>query len=1043
MSGHKSTVSIDSPRITNFQVNTSLYGRPITLLWGQNRVSPNLIWFGGFRAIPHTTTEESGGKGGGGGVKTVTTTYTYEAALIMALCAGAVTAALRMWRGKELTTASALGFTLFTGVSAQTPWGYLTTKYPLQAIGYEDIAALANQSYQLTSNAEVFNHTLEITGPLAYGLIAALAKTGSRSGNTISSTAHGFDNATWVIYTTSGTTIGGLTPSSSYIVRTAGANSFSLAAGYDLANIALTSSGTGTHTFTPYRLDANPKDVVTAIMGLINFTSGRISDLTVYSNYCLANGLLISPMLEEQRSASDVMRDISDITNSEPVFSERLLKMVPYGDVAATGNGVTYTPNTTPIYDLTDDHFLPGSNEDPVVVLRKAPSDAYNQINIEIKNRANQYNTETIPADDLANIEQFGLRPKSVEQLDMIVEKATALFVAQARLQRALYIKKQYKFKIGAQFSLLEPMDLVTLTDVKLGLNLYPVRITEIAESDDSRFDVLAEDFPLGVASPTLYQNQVVGGYFANYNAASGNANPPVIFTAPGILTATGREIWLAVSGPTLDWGGCEVWVSTDDATYKQAGTIFGRARHGVSTNLWAAGSDPDVNTLSVDLSLAIGELISGAQADANNATTLCLVDHELIAHSTATLTAANKYDLTTYLRRGMFNSSIVSHAIGSRFVRLDQAMFHYPIDSTFDGTTLYFKFPSFNVYGGGRQSVADVSSYSYVVEPSLSYPANVASLGISQNGNVVIFQWPLIEEPNIAGYEIRLVPQNQLNPTSDTVWASSSEVTRVTRGTQITTAKVPPGAWTFLIRARDSSDNYSRLSLARNFTVTSDFNIVSSVSQAPTWPGTLSNFLVHYTGVLVPESTLAANAHTNVELFEQYVPYPQAVCSYESLEIDIGQDGDVRIWASADGAFRSDVAGQFLPVVEVDYHTAAGAYDGYQPWTIGQVSARFVKYKFTINTSDGRSFVRDFVNVVDTVEREEIVSGITIGAGGQAITFQIPFFNVPTVYFDNDSATVLIATSTGVTETGFTGHLYNTSGTQVGGTGKYRAIGV
>lgn len=1149
MGGKSGTVSVRSPRLDVFRIQTSSYGRPIGLVWGQTRVPGNLLWYGNFRAIPHTTVEESGGKGGGGGVTTETTTFTYQAALVCALCEGPIDGVGVIWRGKEMFTLAQLGFSLFNGTPQQAPWGYLLTNFPAQAIGYEDTAIVAHPNYQLTDNAELHNHNFEIKGLNRFGILAATAKTftltlntkavtatpingrfnatshgftngmsvrltttGTLPGNAagggitgiiarllwpgfqagvtyyvvnatandfqlaltpggvaapfsnagtgthtctetgaaVASTAHGFTDGQIVKLTTSGTLPSPLTANGEYYVVQASANAYGLSEFYNGAPIELTTPGTGTHTATRFVADANPKDVVNGVLtnptyGAL-FPAGKIFDLTQYSNYCVANDLFVSPALTEQRSAAEFLKTIFDITNSEPVWSDGKLKIVPYGDIPATGNGVTFTPNVTPEYDLTDDDFCPAKGEPPVRHLRKPPADAFNQVQVEFVNRRMQYNIETAEAKDQANIDLYGLRPQRPEKLDAIVEPNTAGFVVQARLQRALYIRNGWRWRLSMRYSRLEPMDIVTLTEIRHGLSLWPVRITAVTETEDGYLEFEGEDFPLGLATPALFQRETGLGYNADYNAAAGDINAPEAFPGPGILTVSGFELWFAISGQSAEWGGCDIWVSTDGDTYKQHGTIFGGARHGVLRDSFASGSDPDtVNTLEVDLAISRGELLPGTQADADAFNTLCLVGDELIAYSGATLVAANQYDLGTYLRRGVHNSTIAaSTAAGERFVRLDQAIFRYAFDSAFLGSTIFFKFVAFNKYGRARQNIADVVAYSYVLERAMGHPSNVASLGVSQNGNVVVFQWPLIEgEPNINGYEIRFTTQGAVDPTVDSVWEGAGEVTRVTRGTQITTAKVPPGDWTFLIRARDQSENYSRLSATRNATVTSDFDEISSIAQAPTWPGTLTNFLVHHTGVLVPESTLDADQLTNVELFEQFVPYPEAVCSYESPEVDIGKDGDVRIWASVPGRFRADVTGQFLPAVEVDYRASVGAYDGFQPWTIGQVTVRFVKYKFTVHTSDGRPVVRDFVNVIDTVERQENVDGITIGAGGQAITFQTPFFNVPTVYFDNDSATVLIATSTGVSETGFTGHLYNTSGTQVGGTGKYRAIGV
>src|SRR6185437_8167085 len=106
-------------------------------------------------------------------------------------------------------------------------------------------------------------------------------------------------------------------------------------------------------------------------------------------------------------------------------------------------------------------------------------------------------------------------------------------------------------------------------------------------------------------------------------------------------------EVWLIASGGS-DWGGCQVWISLDNATYALAGTIYRGARQGMLTAGLPSHPDPDdTGTLSVDLTRSHGQLLSGTQEDADNLVTLCYVDGELISYRTAMLTAAHEYAMT------------------------------------------------------------------------------------------------------------------------------------------------------------------------------------------------------------------------------------------------------------------------------------------------------------------------------------------------------------------------------------------------------------
>jgi hypothetical protein len=81
-------------------------------------------------------------------------------------------------------------------------------------------------------------------------------------------------------------------------------------------------------------------------------------------------------------------------------------------------------------------------------------------------------------------------------------------------------------------------------------------------------------------------------------------------------------------------------------------------------------------------------------------------------------LTTANHYALTG-LYRGAYGTAIGSHPAGAQFARLDHAVGRFPYPSTLVGQTIYLKFPSANIVGGGAQSLASVPAYTYTVTGS------------------------------------------------------------------------------------------------------------------------------------------------------------------------------------------------------------------------------------------------------------------------------------------------------------------------------------
>jgi hypothetical protein len=268
--------------------------------------------------------------------------------------------------------------------------------------------------------------------------------------------------------------------------------------------------------------DANPKDIVTQFLAAVPFwQSVWLGDLTNYSNYCLAAGLVLSPVLTSQRTGFDFITEIMHSSNSEVVWSEGLLRIVPYGDTTTTGNGVTYTPNLTPIYTLDNTVLMPSApGEDPVLLSIGRDSDAWNHIQVEYLDRLRQYNTHIMPGTDPASIDQYGKRANSSPYaLHAICDAGVATRVAQLLVQRTSNVRRHFRFNLPWNYCLLDPMDLVQL--VSGDLNLL-VRIEEISEGSDGLLQFLAEEMLVGSGAAPLITRQAPSGYLSNYESPPG-----------------------------------------------------------------------------------------------------------------------------------------------------------------------------------------------------------------------------------------------------------------------------------------------------------------------------------------------------------------------------------------------------------------------------------------------------------------------------------------------------------------------------------------
>ena len=220
-------------------------------------------------------------------------------------------------------------------------------------------------------------------------------------------------------------------------------------------------------------------------------------------------------------------------------------------------------------------------------------------------------------------------------------------------------------------------------------------------------------------------------------------------------------------------------------------------------------------------------------------------------------------------------------------------------------------------------------------------------------------------------------------------------------------------------------------------YDMTLTFPAVWSTGPGPT-------FVRHHTGVLVVESSQRAAEHTVQELFEQFVPYPVPVAIATAAEIDKSIDANARIRSVVTvRAGRDGADGDVKPEFQVDYRTAAGSYDGFEAWTTGTAYFRYMKGRLYLDTTLGTPVVTGFEVIVDAEPHVETFTGQAIGASGTAITFANAFHLTPDIQVTPQGTSALIPTIESPSGTGFTAHLYNTSGTGVSGTANINAEGV
>lgn len=525
--------------------------------------------------------------------------------------------------------------------------------------------------------------------------------------------------------------------------------------------------------------DADPAAVVSDFLTNVDYglsPSFPIGDLSIYSAYCRAMGLVVSPAITDRTSASSFIGDLLEATNSEAVWSNGAMTIVPYGDQDVSANGASYTAPIEPIYDLTEDDFLPTQSTDgPVVGTRMRPSEAINHVFVECVDRTSNYNPAVVDDKDDAAINDFGERAGDTKSWHFFCTTAPAKRSASLLLGRQA-VRNQYTFTLGEEFILLDPMDIVSITDADAGLARQWVRILEIQENADFSLTFTVEEYLFGTGHAPEYGQQANTGHTIDFNADPGPVNTPAIFEPTGAMVPS-PEVWLAISGANKSvWGGAEVWSSWDGVSYTKAGTQLGPAITGVlSSSLGtvtpaAAGQTIDqTNTAHVDLSSSGGELTSSTLDATLMLDQLCFVDGEFLSFQNAALTSADHYDLT-YLVRGAFDteSRIVTHNSGATFARIDDRIFRFPYTPDKIGATLHLKFLSFNLWGGGTEEIADVGEFTHVIGGTWQQGAlgstvtnfNVGNVDLNGAGGVVqpgiLCTWDPVSDKTVKAVRVR-----------------------------------------------------------------------------------------------------------------------------------------------------------------------------------------------------------------------------------------------------------------------------------------------
>lgn len=718
------------------QVQSAVQALPIPIVYGGPRVSINMIYANGFNAVRQK--QGKGGKGLLSGGKGQPTQYLYYATLVVALCEGPIQGIIVIYQDanvyfnltqiQEIDPNTQVGKSgqpnfvptnaqFFPGGDFQEPWSYITSHWPGDARSYKDTCYIGLPNMQLDSTATMPQLNFVPRGTFAGTCpLNPTTFTGSYTNNN-------------------------------------GVFADSYNAGY---------------------IDADPAICIYDFLSNSRYGAGfptNLIDQSIFSNvtafeptigdaslqtYCQAVGFGWSEFINSAESASSILDRWTKNLAVAIVWTGETLKFIPYWDTFSGGNpgwgadnplGIQkkyFAPNVKPLMTLTDDHILQAQNpdEEPITLDRIDPADAYNYVRVGFRDRSNQYNDNIAEDSDEVSMELTGPRVDNSQSAREFNLMAYAQASATYQLRRNMSVRRRVTYRLPPEFGFFDPMDVVNVTSGIL--NGFSTRIFSIEEDENGTLTVVAEEFPAGAGSPTVFPGSpTTAPIIFQTNVPAQSVNPPVIFEPTASLliaqSATSPTIVIGASGSNgvvdPNWGGCAVFVSLDNVTYTFLGNVStGPSRQGLLTASLAAwgGANPDnTNTVSVSLVESGGELASTTSALAAVGMTLAVIVDpdgcfELFSYTTATLTGFNQYNLTG-LYRGLYGTQPLAHGSGAQFMMVDSAVLETPLPPGFVGQTIYTKLLSYNIYNQGEQEISagDIVVYTYVPTGAGQTPTN------------------------------------------------------------------------------------------------------------------------------------------------------------------------------------------------------------------------------------------------------------------------------------------------------------------------------
>ena len=462
-------------------------------------------------------------------------------------------------------------------------------------------------------------------------------------------------------------------------------------------------------------IDVNPADYIMHILRKINIWNGVDDESTVVANiddfrlYCKEKDFLISSPSENnnQRKAQEIIKELCNLFDIYFFWSNDQFKIAIKDNVAVPGG--EWKPNKTIIYDLGPDDMLVQNDGACVSFSRKDSSEVYNRFTVDFENRANDYESESVSYEFVKDIEETGLRQQSTIQGKYFYTRERAIKIAQMAAKKNARERNKYVVKLDWAYAILEPGDLVTLTDPVIGLEKKVAMVNSVTENNDSTISVELMEYYDGEYADGIIDIGQNDYNIVDYNIAPSPTLEPIIFQPPSSATLTGNELWIAIKGKDETWGGCNVMVANQDMNYQYAGQFRMKSSYGKLTSPMSISDTSFTSDIN-------GDFENMLLQDAENASSMFWLDGECMSYQTCTYNS-NKTWTFSGIIRGQHGTDITRHDAGSDVVFCNGSLYSMELKKGDFGRTLYFKFPSVNVFNANPQDESEADSYNHTIQ--------------------------------------------------------------------------------------------------------------------------------------------------------------------------------------------------------------------------------------------------------------------------------------------------------------------------------------